>query len=372
MTVPFKLLAGACGALGLLASPATARAIAPVADDSAATDGPAAPRRWIDAVAPRRNMFELGMFGGLWRPADDLELHFRNAPYRQYAPLSGEIGARVGYYPLRHFGLEGELAMMPTRTRTDQRAFVYSARAHAIVQLGLYRLVPFLAVGGGVLAVSSESNAVGDDGDQALTIGGGLKYLVTEHIQLRLDVRDTMSPKRGRTVNDPADSIEVLLGFSVMLGPRNRAPTSLPPPDTDGDGFPDDKDQCIDEIGLAPEGCPIRDTDADGFSDDIDACPSGPGVEPDGCPRADSDGDGVIDTVDTCPQEPGTDPDGCPFLDEDSDGLLPPEDACPDAAETVNGFEDTDGCPDEIPDEVERSPEPEPNGPDAIEAGTPP
>jgi OOP family OmpA-OmpF porin len=41
---------------------------------------------------------------------------------------------------------------------------------------------------------------------------------------------------------------------------------------------------------------------------------------------------------------------GCPIPDTDGDGILDPDDACPKEPETVNGFEDEDGCPDQAPD----------------------
>jgi outer membrane protein OmpA-like peptidoglycan-associated protein len=41
--------------------------------------------------------------------------------------------------------------------------------------------------------------------------------------------------------------------------------------------------------------------------------------------------------------------DGCPNKDADKDGIPTPADKCPDQPETVNGFEDDDGCPDKKP-----------------------
>lgn len=66
------------------------------------------------------------------------------------------------------------------------------------------------------------------------------------------------------------------------------------PPDRDGDGIPDHKDQCPDH----PE-------DMDGFQDE------------DGCPDPDNDQDGIPDHLDRCPNDPETytgttDDDGCP------------------------------------------------------------
>ncbi|GAB2799941.1 hypothetical protein GCM10027040_29300 [Halomonas shantousis] len=89
--------------------------------------------------------------------------------------------------------------------------------------------------------------------------------------------------------------------------------------DADGDGVPDDRDQCPNTpAGVAVDavGCPL-DTDGDGVADYQDQCPGTPaGVEVDakGCPL-DSDGDGVPDYQDQCPDTPaGTEVNalGCP------------------------------------------------------------
>ncbi|MCA9653460.1 MAG: OmpA family protein [Myxococcales bacterium] len=313
---------------------------------------PALQRPWIRRYTPRRGMWETGFFGGVWLPSDVIELHDRNLPPIRY-DLGAELGLRLGYYPLRHLGLEGELAMIPTRVETEQRAFVSTARAGAVVQLGLFRLVPFAVIGGGVIAVRSEPDAAGRNGDEMLYVGGGLKYFVNQHIVLRLEGRDMMSPKEGRTPAAPAHSGEVLLGFSLAFGPRG-ADEPPPPPDSDGDGFLDPDDACVDEAGIAPDGCPARDADGDGFLDAEDACADEAGTAPDGCPVPDSDGDGFLDPDDACIDEAGEEPDGCPIRDEDGDGLLAPQDQCPQEPETVNGFDDDDGCPDELPEEVKK------------------
>jgi len=100
------------------------------------------------------------------------------------------------------------------------------------------------------------------------------------------------------------------------------------PGDADGDGIPDDKDECP----KVPE-------DFDGFQDE------------DGCPEDDNDADGIADKLDKCPNDPEDrdgfeDDDGCPDNDNDGDGLADRIDACPDQAEDKDGFEDDDGCPD--------------------------
>jgi outer membrane protein OmpA-like peptidoglycan-associated protein len=107
--------------------------------------------------------------------------------------------------------------------------------------------------------------------------------------------------------------------------------------DRDGDGIPDDIDQCPD----VPE-------DKDGFEDE------------DGCPDFDNDKDGIYDAQDQCPNEPEDrdgfqDQDGCPDDDNDKDGIPDKVDACPNQPETFNGYKDQDGCPDEKPQEIRQA-----------------
>jgi OOP family OmpA-OmpF porin len=109
----------------------------------------------------------------------------------------------------------------------------------------------------------------------------------------------------------------------------------------------DGDDQCPDQAGPAPSGCSLVDADADGIFDDNDQCLDEPGLAPSGCP--DRDGDGVFDRQDQCPTVAGVAPLGCPG-DADQDGFTDPEDKCPAEPETKNGFEDTDGCPDALPE----------------------
>lgn len=112
-------------------------------------------------------------------------------------------------------------------------------------------------------------------------------------------------------------------------------------PDTDGDGFHDGVDRCIEVRGVAPNGCPPPDTDRDGVIDSRDACPTEPGPRQDsGCP--DSDGDGLPNNVDACDTQPGpARNDGCPLPDRDGDGVPDESDRCPDRP----GPFERDGCP---------------------------
>jgi C1A family cysteine protease len=78
--------------------------------------------------------------------------------------------------------------------------------------------------------------------------------------------------------------------------------------------------------------------------------------------KKDSDADGIPNVSDVCPTQKETvngyqDTDGCPDTvptptptDTDADGIPDVSDACPTQKETVNGYKDTDGCPDTVPD----------------------
>ena len=124
--------------------------------------------------------------------------------------------------------------------------------------------------------------------------------------------------------------------------------------DRDGDGIPDDEDECPNQPGPAStDGCP--DSDGDGIPDNEDDCPQDPGPERfNGCP--DSDVDGIPDNEDACPQDPGPERfNGCP--DSDGDGIPDNEDAC----RRIRDPEKYDGCPDSdgdgLPDNVDECPQ---------------
>lgn len=332
----------------------------PPATASASTDGDKqarAPRskdesKWIHRWAPERNMGELGVFGGMYRAGPNHEL-FEPDPslpdqgFTDYVGLAAEIGARAGYYPSRFFGFEAEGGVIPTRTTDSERATLWNIRGSVVGQLGLWSVTPFVLAGAGGFGVSSSREAAGNDVDPSVHFGGGVKFYLNRLTQIRLDVRDVVGHQQGVDNAFRNHSIEALLGLSVTLGRAKKAPAE--PVDTDGDGFYDPQDSCVNEVGVEPDGCPIRDTDGDGFLDPSDACVADPGVAPDGCPVLDTDGDGFMDPDDQCVDTAGVEPDGCPILDTDGDGLLDPDDQCVEQPESVNGFEDGDGCPDELP-----------------------
>jgi outer membrane protein OmpA-like peptidoglycan-associated protein len=263
--------------------------------------------KWIHRWAPVRNMVELGIYGGVWFPSKHLELfgpdpdlpRFGNQRLRLVAP---EVGLRAAYFPSRFVGVELEGGVMPTRTKdTDQRATAWALRGHVIAQLGLWSITPFILAGTGLVGMSSDDvpNGLGKDQDVAIHFGGGAKVYINRWVMLRLDVRDVVSNRMG-VGEGLTSSPEILLGLSFTLRPKKQKKAKPTNMDRDGDRVLDNDDFCPDVFGEQPRGCP-------------QVC---------------------ID-------------------DNDGDGLTNTEDSCVDDPETRNGFEDGDGCPDEVPPELD-------------------
>jgi outer membrane protein OmpA-like peptidoglycan-associated protein len=289
--------------------------------------------KWINRWAPTKGMGEVGIYGGLFIPSKNHELYDDSlfAPdfgsRHDYRSLNADIGLRAGYYPARFLGVEGEFGVMPVGIDGGGSGIAYTARAHAIAQLARWSITPFALAGVGMLGVSSDEDAanLGKDIDFGLHFGVGAKFYINRSFMVRLDLRDIVSNKAG--ADDPfgANHLEVLLGLSYTFGRKKQAAPEGPN-DSDGDGIMDPDDKCVDVPGVA---------------------------EYDGCPIPDTDGDGILDPDDKCVDEPGTaEYEGCPVPDTDGDGILDPDDKCVDEPENKNDYQDSDGCPDEIPQAV--------------------
>lgn len=324
--------------LGLLAAPEAGAANGSVGASPDAQARPAA-TPWIRRHPPRRNMFHLGVFGGVLFPARDIELFETDdtqpdqgfKSYRSFAP---ELGARLGFFPLDFLGLEAEGAVGLGQVEGDAGAALWALRGHVIGQIPRFSVTPFVLAGAGVLGVRSGAGAVGNDSDLAFHLGAGVAFHLTGALTLRLEVRNVISPQQGET-GGGTNSPEALLGFGWTRRPAREARPTPPP-----------------SVVAEPPPPPPSDTDWDGFLDDEDACPAEVGVAPDGCPDEDPDGDGVLGDADACPDDKGLPPDGCPVSDSDSDGIDDAQDACPQEPETFNAFEDGDGCPDTMPEDL--------------------
>jgi outer membrane protein OmpA-like peptidoglycan-associated protein len=324
-----------------------AAAAAPLPSNPAATGQTPAP-------TPERasaNYFEVGLFGGALWLSDNHALETRN---HQPFKTVGELGARAAYFPSSFLGAELEGAAGGSKTQSGAPADVWAVRGHAIVQLPGSVVVPFALIGGGVLGAGS--TATGTDSDKLFHFGGGVKLSLDDFLGLRFDLRDNLTQKYHGASGAQAHSPEATLGLTFTLDPvPNTPPKVALPPDADGDGVPDGADKCPSQAGPAPDGCPPpKDSDGDGVDDERDACPNEAGLAPTGCPDRDPDHDCVPVPQDKCPDVPGLPSDGCPDPDPDHDGISGDKDKCPNQPETVNGFEDEDGCPDTLPEKVKK------------------
>lgn len=282
---------------------------------------------WLRRWAPERNMAEIGIYGGLFLPSNSHDFYSPDSvPQKPLWQLNGDIGLRAAFFPLEYLGIEAEGGVLPSRIRnsTNDFALIWTARGHVIAQLPMYSVVPFLLVGAGAIGVQSNPILLGNDVDPAMHYGLGVKINLNRWIALRVEGRHILSAKAA-TQRSVTSHGEILAGLTFTLGRAKPRQVPTGDPDRDGDGFPNERDDCPDTPGVSPDGCPPRDTDGDGFVDVDDACPYEAGIEPDGCPSKDRDGDGI--------------------LNDDDD--------CPDEAETDNGYQDEDGCPDDIPEEVQ-------------------
>jgi OOP family OmpA-OmpF porin len=280
---------------------------------------------WIKRWAPERLMAEIGVFGGLLFPAENHDFYDPEAGFKPLWISNGGLGLRAAFFPERFIGVEAEggAFLGHVRTNDNDPAVLWNARGHVVAQLPWWNVTPFVLVGGGGVGVSSNQLVLGNDVDPAMHWGGGVKFFLHRYIALRVEGRHVLAPRQA-TQNSFSSHGEFLAGLTFTLGRAKPLPEPPPDPDRDKDGFPNERDDCPDTPGVSPDGCPARDTDKDGFVDTEDACPYEAGVEPDGCPIRDQDGDGIPDATDKCIDRPETD----------------------------NGFEDEDGCPDEIPEEV--------------------
>ena len=216
--------------LGLSGSASASPAAAP----APASDAEVKP---IRRFTPQRNMVELGVFGGLMIFNRSHDLYAASTtPGEPIRRPTADLGIRAAFFPLRFLGVEAEFAALPAKyaaaaSGPGGRGFIYGLRGHAILQLPLYRVVPFVLGGYGMMGVSSASTVAGKDIDPVGHLGGGVKYYLNRWLALRADARGYIGA-RARQWPGTAGHFEALLGLSVTL---NRGkPKADPDPDRDG------------------------------------------------------------------------------------------------------------------------------------------
>jgi len=226
-------------------------------------------------------------------------------------------GIDIGYNITDHLGVEGSVDFIETETEGSPTDI--PARASIYRVGGLYHfpleegVVPYIAVGTGLINLNIDRD---DDGNDFLVnYGAGLKFLVTDRLGMRADLRHIIA------LDDTDNNVMYTVGLTYLFGKKEQLPP--PPRDSDGDGVTDDLDKCPGTpagVAVDADGCP-KDSDGDGVPDYLDKCPDTPAgvaVDSDGCPK-DSDGDGVPDYLDKCPDTPAgvaVDATGCPVVIE--------------------------------------------------------
>lgn len=196
---------------------------------------------------------------------------------------------------------------------------------------------------------AKDKGAVGTD----YALGGGLRFiwrsdlivapwLDSDLLYVRTGAANRFSFAFGAGVAFPVEKTRF-----VWLGPYLRYQQIV----TGDQVGTDSADAKILAVGISLELRTPRaaktDSDRDGVLDGSDRCPREPEdldgfQDTDGCPDADNDGDGVADADDKCPNQAGTmATGGCPATDSDHDGVIDSEDRCPlSAGEGANN-----GCP---------------------------
>ena len=175
---------------------------------------------WIVQLRPHRNLWELGAFGGLFVIPTRHDLYdLDTAPQKPLRRVAPEAGLRAAYFPIGLVGVEGELGGVWSQVKDGgEPVFMWSARAHAVLQLPLYRIVPFVLGGYGLMGVRSPRDAVGSDVDPVGHFGTGVKLYLTRALALRLDGRWMLGAARAsrRAVSHYG---AVVFGLSITLGP---------------------------------------------------------------------------------------------------------------------------------------------------------
>lgn len=211
-------IAPVLAALWCMFSGAAAQAAAPT-DEATVVAARAKRSVALRRYAPTDGTLELGLYSGLLIPAHNHS--FFGTQWRAIQ-VTGSLGARIGYYPLRWFGGEVEAGGFPGRTADWQYFNAFALRGHAVLQLPYFRFVPFVLVGAGKLVVRTPNQVLGSDIDPAAYLGVGLKFRVRRWLTLRMEWRGSMTGGREAVIGKPAVHNELLLGVSFTFGPRPR------------------------------------------------------------------------------------------------------------------------------------------------------
>lgn len=141
---------------------------------------------------------------------------------------SGMVGVRAAYAVVPRIAIEGELNLIPTKDDVlGDRVMVYGLGVHARVDLLTGKIRPFAVAGVGMNVLRSSSPQMQNDVDQAYHWGLGVRWAMSERVDLRVDARQVIVP--DRTHDGATSDYELMLGATYRIGKITRPPPPPPP-----------------------------------------------------------------------------------------------------------------------------------------------
>ena len=104
--------------------------------------------------------------------------------------------------------------------------------------------IPYAAGGIGHLDLEADGAASGDDKDTTLNLGGGVKRVLTDNLNLRLDGRAIYATEESDWDSAVTLGLTYVFGGASAPAPKPAPAPAAAPVDSDGDGVYDDADRC--------------------------------------------------------------------------------------------------------------------------------
>lgn len=250
-----------------------------------------------------------------------------------------ELGGKVALLPPEHpLGL-AIIARLTTPTATSEADYLGEGSVTFAPELAISHAFGRVRAAINVGVLLREQTMVGDlEVDDEITARLGLGYAVTPELELA----GTLTESTALTEPFEAKNrgvLEGLVGGSYQIASSASLFAGAGAAIDEGFGSPDWRVL----LGARLSGAAAEEPEP--------LAPPIATTEPEPLPPADTDGDGIVDPDDSCPTEAETvngyeDLDGCPDdPDLDGDGIPASADGCPEEPEDVDNFEDQDGCP---------------------------
>jgi hypothetical protein len=113
---------------------------------------------------------------------------------RELDRVNPEFGGRFAIFPNPNIGIEAEASVIMASTKmTGDGAQIYGLGAQAILQKP-GRITPFVGLGIGLRATSSDDSVLGSDTDFPIHIGLGARFWLSKAVAIRFDARFLRGP----------------------------------------------------------------------------------------------------------------------------------------------------------------------------------